>query len=276
MVNDSRRYAVAAFERGLTILQTLAGSERPLALQEVAARARIPKTTAFRLLATLEIRGFAERTREGSYRLGLRAIQLAQPTGTATDLRRAAQPALQRLHHLSEDTVNLATWHDQRVVYLDVLPSSRPLRFVEMPGSIAPLHATALGKVIAANLPPAEVTALLREAGMRRFTPHTIVSLPRFLKEIRRVQATGFATDREEKDLDAACIAAPVFAGHGVVGAISLSAPASRMDARRVSELVPSLLEVCEELSHQLGQGRSGAIRPLPRRVGARPARSRA
>ncbi len=265
MVKRSRRYAVVALERGLTILQTLAGSDRPLGLQEVAARASIPKTTAFRLLATLEGRGFVERSGEGGYRLGLRAIQLGQVAGTGINLRRAAQPVLQRLHHLSEDTVNLAAWHARQIVYLDVIPSTRPLRFVEMPGSIAPVHATALGKTITACLPEAEVTALLREAGMPKFTPYTIVTPRRFLQAIRRVRLRGYAIDRQEKDLGAGCIAAPVFDEHGVVGAISLSAPASRMDARRVLDLVPPLMEACADLSRQLGHRPGAARRAGPR-----------
>ncbi len=260
MGRDTRRYAVAALERGLTILQTLAASESPLTLHEVSARTRVPKTTAFRLLATLEGRGFVTRTREGAYRVGLRVIQLAQATGTAAELRRAAQPALQRLHNLSEDTVNLAKWHDGQVVYLDVLPSPRPLRFVEMPASLAPLHATALGKAIAAFLPEGAVIDLLRQAGMRRFTPLTITGLPRFLKEIGRVRQRGFAIDRQEKDLGAACIAAPVFDIRGISGAISLSAPAWRMDARRVQKLAPVLLEACASLSRVLGHRDSARV----------------
>ncbi len=252
-MKNSRRYAVTALERGLTLLQALVASQAPLTLHEVAGRARIPKTTAFRLLTTLEGRGFVERTQEGAYRLGLRAVQLGQVAGTAMDLRRAAQPVLRRLHQFSEDTVNLAAWHARQVVYLDVLPSPRPLRFVEMPGTVAPLHATALGKAIAAYLPDAEVRALLREAGMAKFTPDTIVKSTRFLQEIHRVRLRGFATDREEKDLGAACVAAPIFDAQGVIGALSLSGPASRMDARRTAELVPVLLEAGAELSRHLG-----------------------
>jgi DNA-binding IclR family transcriptional regulator len=252
-VRDGRRYAVVALDRGLTVLQTLAAGETPLALHEIASRARIPKTTAFRLLATLEGRGFARRTREGAYRVGPRAMRLAQATGTAADLRRAAQPVLQRLHRLSEDTVNLAKWDEGQVVYIEVLPSPRPLRFVEAPGSLAPLHATALGKAIAAHLPEADVADLLRRAGMRRLTRRTITSLARFLRELGRVRQRGFAIDREEKDVGAACIAVPVFDAEGVTGAISLSGPASRMTGRRIGHLAPVLVDACATLSRQLG-----------------------
>lgn len=271
-MRDARRYAVAALERGLTILQTLAVSETPLTLQDVAIRARIAKTTAFRLLATLEGRGFVARTREGTYRVGLRVIQLAQVAGGEVELRRAAQTILQRLHHTSEDTVNLAKWHDRQIVYLDVLPSPRPLRFVEVPGSLAPMHATALGKAIAAFLPEELVIDVLRQAGMPRFTPYTITTPARFLKEIRRVRLRGFAVDRQETDLGAACIAAPVFDAQGIAAAVSLSAPVARMDARRIQDLAPVLIDACAALSRQLGHR-------LPRRfpaarTGARKARA--
>lgn len=252
---------MTALERGLIVLEALAGSERPLGLQEVAVRARIPKTTAFRLLATLQSRGFVERTAEGSYHPGLRLIQFARTTGSIEDLRRAAQPFLQRLHRLSEETVNLAKWHEGQVVYVDTLPSSRPLRFVEAPGTMAPLHATALGKAVMAQLPQSEVEALLRRAGMPKFTPTTITSLPRFFQELRRVRARGFATDNQEKDHGAACIAAPVFDSQGVVAAISVSAPAPHMGPRRAAQLVPDLVEACAALSRQLGRRRPARVR---------------
>lgn len=82
-MRDARRYVVAALERGLILLQTLAASDTPLSLHEAAAFAKIPKTTAFRLLATLEIRGFVSRTREGAYGIGPRMGRVAaRKTGT--------------------------------------------------------------------------------------------------------------------------------------------------------------------------------------------------
>jgi IclR family acetate operon transcriptional repressor len=223
------------------------------------------------MLATLQGRGFVNRNPEGAYRLGLRVVQLAHATSTGVDLRRAAQPLLQRLSLVSEDTVNLAKWHDGQIIYVDVLPSSRPLRFVEMPGSIAPLHATALGKAIAAHLPEADALGLVREAGLVKFTPRTITTPQRLLEEIRRARRRGYALDAQEKDEGAACVAAPVFDAHGIVGAISLSAPASRMDAGHISAIVSPLREACAELSRLLGH-RSGSHRRAHVRSGTRQA----
>ncbi len=274
-MSQARRYAVVALERGLVILQTLATSERPLALGEVATRTRLPKATAFRLLATLESRAFVERGPTDAYRLGLRAVQLAAAAKDSSALRRAAQPALYRLHLLSRDTVNLGRWHDGAVVYVEVLPSPRPLRFVESPGSVAPLHATALGKAVAAYLPETLVAARLREVGLPQLTPRTITSLPRLLEELRQVRARGYAVDRRETDPDAACIAAPVFDAEGVVGAISISAPASRMDSARIARLVPALRAACAEVSRRLGHRPADSADGVPPRHGAAPRRAR-
>ncbi|MDR7481040.1 MAG: IclR family transcriptional regulator [Armatimonadota bacterium] len=257
-MRHTRRYAVAALERGLVILQTLAASEQPLGLGEVAVRARIPKATTFRLLATLVGQDFVERTSAGAYRLGLRAVQLAAAAAEGLALRRAAQPVLQRLHLLSHDTVNLGQWHNGAVVYVEVLPSPQPLRFVETPGSVAPLHSTALGKAVAAYLPQDLVGVAVRNAGLSRFTPHTLTSLPRLLEELRRVRARGYAIDRRETDANAACVAAPVFDAQGVVGAISISGPASRMNSAHIARLVPALRAACAEVSRRLGARRGG------------------
>lgn len=248
----SRRYTVAALERGMDVLETLADS-RPATLGEVASRTGMPKTTAFRLLATLQARGFVERTPDGTFRPGLRLIQLAQVTHAAADLRRVAQPSLVRLHDLTQDTVNLAIWRDRAVLYLEVLASPRPLRFVEAPGSTAPVHATALGKAIAAQLPEVELVAILKETGLPRFTPRTITAVPRLLLELRKIRERGYAIDRQEQDVGAVCIAAPIFDAHGIVGAVSIAAPTARMDGRRLAGLIPELLDACAGISHTLG-----------------------
>lgn len=257
-VQTPRRYTVAALERGLDILETLADT-RAATLGEVTVRTRMPKTTAFRLLATLQARGFVERTPAGMYQPGLRLIQLAHVTHAAADLRRVAEPYLSRLHDLSQDTVNLVVWHDRTALYLEVLASPRPLRFVEAPGSAAPLHATALGKAIAAHLPEVELIAIVKETGLPRFTPRTITTMARLLQELRKVRDRGYAIDRQEQDVGAMCIAAPIFDAHGVVGAASIAAPVARMTGRRLAGLVPELLDACAGISHTLGdRDRSG------------------
>jgi IclR family acetate operon transcriptional repressor len=169
-----------------------------------------------------------------------------------------AEPYLERLHRVSGDTVNLAVWRGRAVVYLEVLPSPRPLRFVEAPGSRAPLHATALGKAIAAHLPRAEVAAVARASGLPRFTARTVTSLPRLFLELRRVRARGYAVDREEQAAGAVCIAAPVFDRGGIAGALSIAAPAARMDARRLERLIPELAAACGRISHRLGHRATG------------------
>jgi IclR family acetate operon transcriptional repressor len=251
-VKPARRYTVVALARGLDILETLADN-RAATLGEVTLRTRMPKTTAFRLLATLQARGFVERTPTGTYQPGLRLIQLAQVTHAAADLRRVAQPYLGRLHDISQDTVNLVIWHDRTALYLEVLASPRPLRFAEAPGSAAPLHATALGKAIAAHLPEEDVIAILKETGLPRFTPRTITTIARLLREFRRIRERGCAIDRQEQDIGAVCVAAPIFDAHGVVGAVSIAAPAARMKDRRLAGLVPELLDACAGISHTLG-----------------------
>ena len=262
---ESRRYAVAALERGLGILETLA--EAPLTLGEVADRTGMPKATAFRVLVTLEGRGFIERGPGGTYHPGLRLIRLAQVAHAIVDLRRVAQPYLQRLHDRSSDTVNLAVWHDRRVLYLDVLPSPRPLRFVETPGSTAPLHATALGKAIAAHIPEPELAKLLRAAGMPRFTARTITTVPRFVTEVRAVRDRRYAVDRQEQAVGAVCVAAPLFDGRGVVGAVSIAAPVAPMGGRRLGAIVPDLLDACAAISRTLGADVTPRVRRRGRRV---------
>ena len=270
-MTEPRSYSVTALERGLQLLQILADEDRQFGLQEIVVRAGLPKTTVFRLLTTLEANGFVERTAASGYRVGLQLIRVGQFAHAVFDLRRISQPNLDRLHRSSSDTVNLGAWRHDQAVYVEVLPSPLRLRFVESPGTVAPLHASALGKAIAAHLPEAEVRRIISGTGLAPLTRHTITALKDYLSELERVRACGYAVDREETDIGAACIGAPLFDSTKVVGGISLSAPVGRMTAKRVSVLVPGLIEACGAVSQKLGAkpwvlpARAGVGRPRTR-----------
>jgi IclR family acetate operon transcriptional repressor len=252
-MSSTQPYSVVALERGLEVLQLLATEDRAYSLQELVDRAALPKTTVFRLLVTLERKGFVERTPDGRHRIGLQLGRLGKFAHATFDLRRISEAELKQLHESSSDTVNLASWRNDQIIYVEVLVSPLRTKIVELPGTVAPLHASALGKAVAAYLGDEELRRILGSAGFPRLTSRTITNLRAFNADLAKTRARGFSLDREETDLDASCIGGPIFDANGVVGAVSVSATTARMNIGRVRILAPQLLAACRSISAKLG-----------------------
>ena len=250
---STQSYSVVALERGLEVLQLLATEDRAYSLHELVDLAALPKTTVFRLLVTLERKGFVERTPDGRHRIGLQLGRLGKFAHATFDLRRISESELKQLHEASSDTVNLASWRQEQIVYVEVLVSPLRTKIVELPGTVAPLHASALGKAVAAHLSDKELRRIVGSASFPRLTPRTITNFRAFSADLAKTRARGFSLDREETDLDACCIGGPIFDATGVVGAVSVSATTARMNSARLRTLAPQLISACRSISEKLG-----------------------
>jgi IclR family acetate operon transcriptional repressor len=258
-VRDLNRYAVDVVDRALAILELLRDAGRPLGLQEISQRLGIVKSSGFRLLCTLERRGYVERL-DGRYQLGViwRSYGRTIPHHSLTEL---ALPYMHRLLDRFGETINLGVLRDGEVVYLEILESRYSFRMAARVGARAPVHSSALGKAIAAYLPDDEVDAIIRKQGLPRLTPRTITTPTAWRRELARTRARGYAEDEGETEPEASCIGAPIFGADGrVVAAISLSGPTSRIRAMK-STAVPVLVEACHAISRALGYDISTARR---------------
>lgn len=249
------RGRVQSLDRALDILEALAAAGESVGVVELSERVSLHSSTVHRLLATLVSRGYARQDRQaGRYALGLRALQLGRVVSERFDLRTEAQPYLRQLVEQSGETANLIVMDRGEAVYVAQAPSPRLVRMFAEIGRRVPLHSTAGGKAILAFLSPAEREAVLQQKGLVARTPHTITSaeeLERVLTEVRR---SGYAVDDEEQEEGVRCVAAPV-RGHrgGILGAISLSGPTSRLTKERLRELGELVRATSLELSLKLG-----------------------
>jgi IclR family acetate operon transcriptional repressor len=160
---------------------------------------------------------------------------------------------MRQLLEMFGETVNLGVLRDGEVFYLEILESAHSFRMAAAPGTRSPVHSTALGKAIAAFLPPSEVDALIRAKGLAALTPRTITTRAALKRELTRIRARGYSEDNAETELEASCVGAPILGARGdVVGAISLSGPASRM--RPIKRAAgQALLAACQAISRALG-----------------------
>lgn len=238
-------YSIRAVQRVCEILDLLQQEPRGAALLDVARATRLPKSSAFRYLATLEARRYVERDPvTGSYRAGSAFLPLRAHEPEL--LARRARPHLERLRDRVEETVNLGMLEGNRVIYLEIVESHRAMRLAARPGDRDPIHATALGKAIAANLPERRVRAILESEGMPRLTRRTVTDQAAYLAELAATRERGYALDDGEYEIDGRCVAVAV-AGN-LPAAISYSAPAARFPLDRVPGIAAVLREVAGQL----------------------------
>lgn len=223
----------AAVEKAVSLLASF-GSQAStgIGVSELARRAELSKSTAFRLLGMLERHGVVEKVGQ-KYRLGQRLHELGRHVYVPDhdQIRDALIPFLTDLYEMTRETVHLAALHGTDVVYLSKLYGHRQVRSPSRIGGRAPAYCTAVGKVLLAYDHQALEQVLGGE--LRPLTPHTITDPDRLAAEIAKVRADGVAFDDEEATLGLSCVAVPVI-GHGgrAVAALSVSAVTGRLDTR--------------------------------------------
>jgi DNA-binding IclR family transcriptional regulator len=223
------KYYSKVIGRALEILAVLRNREHPMGLAGIAAHVGLAKSSVFRLLHTLEVSGYVERTADGAYALApdLRAWGDGK---RVTDLVDAARPHMRKLSREYGETITLAMHFGNRIEVVATLDSPHLIRMANTVGRILPPHASSLGKAITAFQPDDIAERLRRSYGTHRFTEHTIVDEVAIKQEYERVRTQGFSTDAEESVLEGCCFGAPV-AGpdDAVIAAISLSMPKMRL-----------------------------------------------
>ncbi|MFF5991358.1 IclR family transcriptional regulator [Prauserella flavalba] len=245
-----------SLDRALTLVAALAGE--PKTLDQLAEEIGVHKSTVLRLLRTLESHHFVHREGTRHYRLGSALFDLANRSLEQRDVRRGAEPALAALNERTGHTVHLASFEDGEVVYIDKVEGHHAVRMYSRVGKRAPLHCTAVGKVLAAALPPARREELARSLDYPALTANTIRDADAYLAELAGVAERGYALDAREHEDFIHCIAAPVRGARGeVLAALSLSVPTVLLDIDGLLALVPDLLAAAEEASVRCGWTRT-------------------
>ena len=248
---QAERYSIGAVENALSLLGAIAERE-VLGLAEAAEIAGVSKSTAYRLLATLEVAGLVERLPESGYRAGVEFVRWASRLLAGLDIRTVAMPTLRRLRQETGETVNLALLRDSSLVYVEILESPAAFRMADVPGSVVPIHATALGKAVAVHLEPGQLATMLGPEPYERYTTATPTTWQAFNELLGRTRANGYAVDLVVVAVCVACVGAAVLDGGRVVGALSVSAPRARMTDARIDEVGRMLVAEAGEVSQRL------------------------
>jgi DNA-binding IclR family transcriptional regulator len=215
----------------------------------------VHKSTAFRLVATLEQRGLVEQTEDrGKYRLGVGLLRLAGATTARLDVVQEARPICRRLAQETGETVNIAVLSESSALYLDQVAGSSALQSHNWVGQHIPLHATSNGKVLLSGLEGDRLGEVLRR--LPSYTDATITRKSKLRQELERVRADGYAVAVDELEVGLSAVAAPIRNAHGdVIASMSVSGPTFRMPTDKLDRAVKLCVDAADEVSHRLGWG---------------------
>lgn len=240
-------YTIRAVDRVCDLLDLLQDSRGGVSLKDAAQVTGLPKSSVFRYLISLEARRYIEQDqRSGTYRLGS-AFMPVQARQIDLLVERA-HPQLEWVRDEVGETAALAILDSDEIIYLDVVESTRDLRLAPTAGGRAALHATASGKIIAAQLDDRRVRRSLAAAGMRPSTERTIASIDAFMRELARIRADGYAIDDGESTALGRCVAVAVPDTH-LPAAMSICAPANRLPLTAIEDMSAILVTAADEVA---------------------------
>lgn len=238
--------------RALELLKLLVNN--PLRVQEVADQLGIHKSTASRLLSTLQEAGFVRLNHDRKYELGYAVFELAHALSENMDLRKLARPHLEVLNKDTNETVHLAVLDGGEIIYIDKIDTSRPLRMYSRIGKRAHAYCTGVGKALLAYLPTEELESVLANISFKRFTDRTIVDKTQMYSELKKIRSNGIAWDRGEHEEKIYCIAAPIFDFNDrVVASISISSTITYTPEEVLAGYSGKLLDAAEAISRAMG-----------------------
>jgi len=253
---EKSEYIIQAVDHALDLLEQFHDEVDELGVTDLSKRLKLHKNNVFRLLATLESRGYIEQNRvTENYRLGLKTLELGQTFIKQMGLLRQSRPVLESLVRECNETTYVAILKDFHIVYLDVVETDLTVRVVPRVGSRLPAYCTAAGKVQLAYMTDEELDHYLPNKEMKQFTSHTITDRDQFKLHLKKVAEQGYAIDNEELDVGVCCVGAPIRDyTRRIIGAISVSGPSMRFTPERIEkELIPLVLKAGDDISVKLG-----------------------
>lgn len=252
---EKSNYVIQSVSHALDVLEQFNGNVEEIGVTELSKRLKLHKNNVFRLLATLEARGYIEQNRiTENYRLGLRCLQLGQTVIHQMGLLLQARAALQQLVKSTEESSFVAVRKGSGVIPLEFLESSSPVRVVSFLGATLPPHCTAVGKIYLVFESEGGLSRNLPDR-LERYTDKTILDRKLLFEQMKAVTESGYAVERGEFMEEVNSVAVPIRDyTRSLVGSLAVAGPGHRMTAEKIEqEVAPVILKAGGELSRRLG-----------------------
>ena len=244
---------IQVLERAFALLDLLASQPEPVALKDISEKPGLHPSTAHRILNDLTIGRYVDRPHAGSYRLGMRLLEMGNLVKARLDVRDAAIPPMRELHKLTHQPVNLSMRQGDEIVYIERTYSERSgMQVVRAIGGRAPLHLTSVGKLFLAHDDLPRVRAYAARTGLTGHTRNSITDLTRLERELAAVRSSGCARDDEELELGVRCMASGIFDDQGkLVAGLSVSAPADRLEESWLDRVKATAAQISAALGYR-------------------------
>jgi len=235
----------------MTLLDRLAQHSAPVNLKQLAHETQLHPSTAHRILGVMVDNRLVDRIEPGTYRLGIRLLELGTLVKSRISVRQEALPHMQMLHQLLGETINLSVRHNDEMVYIErTAAGTSMMRVVQIIGARAPLHITAVGKIFLAGDQPQNTVEYIKRTGLPRFTENSLTDAASLTSELERIREQGYACDNEEAEKGVSCIGAGIYNDEGrLVAGLSISAPSDRLNKAWAAQVK----QTAENISHALG-----------------------
>jgi DNA-binding IclR family transcriptional regulator len=254
---EKSNYIIQAVVHALALLEEFSGDVDELGVTELSKRLKLHKNNVFRLLATLEEKGYIEQNKiTENYRLGIKSLELGQTFIRQMGVLRQAHPVMEKLCAELHENVYVGVIRNHNVVYLDVVESDQAVRVVSRVGSQLPVWCSAIGKAQVASMNHGELEKILPPVKeWEACTPKSIRNKDVFFKELEKIIEQGYAIDDEEYDHDVKCVGAAIRDyTKRVVAGISVSGPSFRLtDSNIKNRVAPAVQQAAAEISRRLG-----------------------
>lgn len=250
--SDSEKTSIQVIERMVALLNALADHPDPVSLKDLSAATGLHPSTAHRILNDLVTKRFVDRADAGSYRLGMRLLELGNIVKSRLDVREAALDFMRALHRKTHQTINLSVRQGDEIVYIDRAFSERSgMQVVRAIGGRAPLHLTSTGKLFLSIDEPKQVRAYATRTGLAGHNKNSITDLGKLERELSLVRARGYARDNEELELGVRCMAAGIRDDSGrLIAGLSISAPADRLQEEWLDDLIATAGQISSVLGY--------------------------
>lgn len=246
---------VRSVEKALDIVLAFTEDKPQLSLLEICKFLNMPKSTVYRLISTLENKGFIEHNGvTGRYQLGTRFIKLSNIVLKNFNLKETALPVMIDLRDETGETINLYAKKDLDRVCIEQVEGFHHLRRFSAIGDLLPLYCGASGKLLLAYQPEDEIKRVIKETGLKAWTAKTITDLEAIMQELENIRKAGYAFSNGEREVGVTSVAAPIRNHNGsVIAAISISGPDSRFTEENIKKYISLVITSANEISQNLG-----------------------
>ena len=244
---------IQVIERMVALLDALAKYSDPVSLKELSKVSGLHPSTAHRILNDMVLTRFVDRIEPGTYRLGMRLLELGNVVKSRLSVREAALDFMRQLHKKTQQTINLSVRQGDEIVYIERALSERSgMQVVRAIGGRAPLHLTSVGKLFLSADDPRQVRAYAMRTGLAGHTRNSLTDVDKLERELAIVRVHGYARDNEELELGVRCIAASIRDDTGkLIAGLSISAPADRLQDAWIDSLVQTATGISDALGYE-------------------------